>query len=150
MVEKTQDGDASLRLELLKLLFVDFRYKHENYWRLVIRFSGVVLVLALLPFLYQKDYGYLEQIYWIFPLISVLLAGVAVVILQAEYKRLVAVGREITQIRRDLNVPTAPRELGILARVRIGPLVNTLFVAFAGTAGILSFLVFHFVVMAAP
>jgi hypothetical protein len=147
MVGAGQEKTSSTHLEMIKMLLEDFRYRHENYWKLYVRFSTAVLALAVIPFLYQKDNDFLRQIYWIFPLFSILVALPAAIILHGEYSRIAAAGRNVRQLREELGYPMADLEGGFLAKLRIGNIANIIFVVFSLAAAVLSYYVFHYVVL---
>ena len=129
---------------MLKMLLEDFRYRHENYWKLFVLFSGAILVLIVIPFIYQNNNPFLAQIGWVFPLLSILVAIPAAIILHAEYSRIESAGRVIRQIREALGYPVASLKGGYLASIPIGRLSNWMFFIFSFLAAALGFVIFHF------
>ena len=79
---KTDRGD---QLKLIPLLWEEYKYRHDLCWRVLFRLTSAVVILAIVPYLYQKVVqGLPEWVLWVPALLAVALASFGFVLMTNE------------------------------------------------------------------
>jgi hypothetical protein len=86
-------------LELLKLQFEEFKYRHELFWQLFFRFSLAILFLLALPYAYPTQVAGFKNFIIFLPIAAAIVTIFSYWLLMAEYQRLAAVRRQFKDLR---------------------------------------------------
>src|SRR5581483_4071269 len=113
------------------LLFDEFKYRHDRYWRIFELFSGAAVVVGIVPWV-KTDLLALGGFVLLFPAISLFLALAAAILLHAEAQRMLAEEDLRLAIRQQLgsvafrllNSEARPVCLTRLARINVGSAVS--------------------------
>lgn len=128
---KSKNNEAinnSTSLEIVKIYFDEWKYRHENFWKRLTQFAIITFFTSSMPITYRV-FGRLELpsiSMLFFPICGIILAFVSCVFCLSEYKRLDAVGNTIKRIidahwgksldREELT----QNKLGKIFRMKIG------------------------------
>jgi hypothetical protein len=91
--------DSKDHLELLKLQFEEFKYRHELFWKLFFSFSLAILFLLALPYAYPDKVGKLRDLITFLPIAALVITLLCYWLLRAEYQRLAAVRRQLDELK---------------------------------------------------
>ncbi len=102
MTENTQISEASM-VELIKLSYQDYEYRHRTYWELTYKSIVAIVFLMAIPYFLSTS-----GIKWsfpliVFPLISAIFTIISISILQSEALRLKATNAKYNALREMLS-----------------------------------------------
>lgn len=105
-MKKPEDAkliDHSTSLELVKMYYDEWKYRHENFWKRLIQFAIITFFTTSMPITYHIFDGLvlprISQL--LFPICGIILAFIGSILCLSEYKRLEAVGNTIKRIIED-------------------------------------------------
>jgi len=118
-------------IEMAKLYWEEFKYRHELYWKLFFRFSYAIIFLLVIPYVHPDELRELADFVRLFPIAGMLLSLVAAWLLAAEYKRVGVTYQKFTDIKipkyRPIKINLSG--LGRILALRIGHVVTVTFLA---------------------
>ncbi len=113
-------SDINVDLEMYRVFYEEFRDRHALFWKLVFRFSTVIIFLDILPFVYVQNSA-VVRVQWLLPCAGLVLSIPAFLLLRAEYARLRWAGEYLGTVRKKLGfMHPYPTSKSILD-VKIGP-----------------------------
>lgn len=123
-------------VEMIKLYYDEFKYRHDHFWKLFFKFSYAIFFFIMLPF-FMKVEGLkadsfskvLEGHAYIFPVIACILSLVATLVLLSEYERLSLTIKKCNELKDDCYKPIKMSHKGLNAiyKIKIGIIVPVLF-----------------------
>ena len=121
-------------IELLKLKFEEFKYRHELFWKLFFSFSLAILFLLALPYAYPDKVAEFKRLIIFLPLAAAIVTVFCYWLLSAEYQRLASVRRQLTDLTPESYKPyplaTHTKFAKLLNRPVGQVVVNVFFVGF--------------------
>lgn len=116
-------------IEMVKLYWEEFKYRHENYWKLFFQFSYAIIFLLVVPYVYPEKIVAIKRYVVLFPICGIFLSLVAAWILGAEYKRIGVTHEKMTQLKSEEYKPIkfAYDKWDKILKVKIGHVVTATF-----------------------
>ena len=117
------------QIEMTKIYWEEYKYRHEHYWKSFFKFSFAALFLNILPFAYPEKMVALKRFLIVFPLVSLGLSIFSTWLLAAEYERMRVIYKKFDEIKTKefkyirFNLSGCKRIL----KLRIGTVVTILF-----------------------
>jgi hypothetical protein len=96
--------------QAIELLWNEWKYRHDLFWRLLFQFAGAVIVLWVIPFLKPEIFKSRPWIALVFPAAAAILSLFSAWILGAEQRRLTMVSKKYDELRGEFLPPRMPRE----------------------------------------
>lgn len=123
-------------LEMIRLYYDEFKYRHEHFWNLFFKFAYAILFFITLPF-FTKVEGLkaesfnvvLDGYSYIFPVIACVLSLLATFILLSEYERLSLTIEKCNQLKDECYKPIKMSDKGIktIFKIKIGIMLPVIF-----------------------
>jgi hypothetical protein len=125
----TTEPLSTEQVEMAKLYWEEFSYRHAHYWSMFFRFAFAILFMLAFPFIHPEEVQYFKRYTAIFPMIAILLSLAASWLLAAEYERIRATYQKYSELRSAKYNPPEISERGArkLLRMRIGTVVTLFF-----------------------
>ena len=137
------------KLELLKLQYEEFKYRHELFWKLFFRFSLAILFLLGLPYAYPDKVKDFKSLIVFLPFAAIITTLFCYWLLSAEYQRLAAVSKLLNDLKPDGYKPYHLDPNIRFAKLLNRPVGQTVADVFAGGFLILAILELLFICFAA-
>ena len=114
-------------VEMLKLYFEEFKYRHSHYWGMVFKFAFAILFLLGIPYIYPEEIEDINKI--IFPVAAIIFCLSATWLLAAEYERLRATTEKYNQLKPKAYKPVVFGAYGLKRMLawKVGNIVTLLF-----------------------
>jgi hypothetical protein len=93
------------------LLWEEWKYRHDLFWRLLFRWAGAVITLWVIPFLKPNVFKPWPWVAFLFPVLAFLLSLGSGWILGTEYSCLEMVARKYNELRKDFAPPITENRL---------------------------------------
>ena len=90
-------------IEILKIYYDEFKYRHQHYWMIFFRSSAAILLLILSPFIYGEKVKSIGNLILFLPVFAIILSIVSYFLLDAEYRRLNAVNETMKSLRNRIG-----------------------------------------------
>ena len=90
-------------IEILKIYYDEFKYRHQHYWMIFFRSSAAILLLILSPFIYGEKVKSIGNLILFLPVFGIILSIVSYFLLDAEYRRLNAVNETMKSLRNRIG-----------------------------------------------
>ena len=118
------------RIEMIKLYWEEFKYRHERYWKSFFRFSFAILFLLALPYVYSDKLDELGRLSILVPVLSAILSLFSAWLLAAEYERIRLTKEKFQELKEGKFGAKELEKSGIrkILSWRIGIVVTVLFV----------------------
>jgi hypothetical protein len=125
----TAEHLSAEQIEMAKLYWEEFSYRHAHYWNTFFRFAFAVLFMLAFPFVHPEELQRFNRYTALFPMIAILLSLAASWLLAAEYARIRATYQKYSELRSAKYNPPEISERGAhkLLRMRIGTVVTLFF-----------------------
>src|SRR5438105_1214590 len=95
--------------QAIQLLWDEWKYRHDLFWKSLFRWAGAVLALWAIPFLKPDIFKPWPIVALAFPAMAFLLSICSAWILGAEHRRFITVNQKYEQMRKDFQPPRMPR-----------------------------------------
>jgi hypothetical protein len=92
------------------LLWEEWKYRHDLFWKSLFRWAGAVVVLWVVPFLKPEIFKFRPWIALIFPAAAIILSLFSAWILGAEQGRLAMVSKKYDELRKEFLPPRMPKD----------------------------------------
>ena len=90
------------------LLWQEWKYRHDLFWKSLFRWAGAVLTLWIIPFVKPEVFKPWPKLVLAFPVTAFLLSMFSAWIIGAEHRRFAAVNTKFNEMRRDYSPPRMP------------------------------------------
>ncbi len=116
-------------IEMIKLYWEEFKYRHETYWKLFFKFCYAIIFLLAIPYVYPEKIRTFAKWKILFPIMGSFLSILAAWILAAEYIRISCVYEKYTGLKPQNFKPTdfTLYRFGKVLKYRIGNVVTVIF-----------------------
>ena len=95
-------------LEWAKMLWDEWKYRHDRFWRSLFRFASAVIIVSIVPYVKPELIEKLGNVIVVFPVLAILISLGACWLLAAEYQRLRMVGKRYDDLRGNYVPPRMP------------------------------------------
>ncbi|MEZ5308045.1 MAG: hypothetical protein R2684_12940 [Pyrinomonadaceae bacterium] len=119
MTDKAGEATSGTSIELIKLLWEEFKYRHELFWRLFFSFSLAILFLLALPYAYAENVKVFKKLLIFLPVAACTVTVFSYWVLCAEYQRLVATRKQFNDV-----LPEQFKEYPLNDQVKFSKLLN--------------------------
>lgn len=96
--------------QAIQLLWEEWKYRHDLFWKLLFRWAGAVIVLWVIPFLKPEIFKFRAWVALIFPAAAFILSLFSAWILGAEQGRFSMVNKKYDELRVEFLPPRMPRK----------------------------------------
>lgn len=116
-------------IEMVKIYWEEFKYRHDHYWKSFFKFSFAILFLLILPYAYKEKLDSLGELKILIPILSCILSIVSAWLLAAEYERIIVTNLKYQELKKPpYNAITFENEgFKKLLNIKIGVVVFFLF-----------------------
>ena len=116
-------------IEMAKLYWEEYKYRHEHYWKSFFKFSYAIIFLLVIPYLHPDKIIQLAHYIKLFPTAAALLSIAAAWVLAAEYERIAVTSEKLIEIKSEKYKPIEFELTGFkkVLGVRIGIVVTIIF-----------------------
>lgn len=94
--------------QAVQLLWDEWKYRHNLFWRSLFRWSGAVITLLIIPFLKTDVFKPWPMMALVFPVLAALLSLFSAWILGAELGRFAMVNKKYDELRSNFLPPRLP------------------------------------------
>jgi hypothetical protein len=95
--------------EALRILWEEYRYRHELCWRVPLQLTAGAVILSTLPYAQCHIVKVLEYRILIVPILGIILTGFGMAIMTSELQLLDVVRARYRDLQSDLKLPERPR-----------------------------------------
>ena len=88
-------------IEMAKLYWEEFKYRHEHYWKYYFKFSYAIIFLLVIPYLDPDRIIQMGSYVYLLPVAAALLTIAAAWLLAAEYERMSLVNEKLQGIKSE-------------------------------------------------
>jgi hypothetical protein len=131
--------------QAIQLLWCEWKYRHDLFWKLLFKFAGAVIVLWIIPFLKPEVFRFQPWIALAFPAAAVIMSLFSAWVLAAEQKRFEMVNKKYDELRIDYLPPRMPKISwrNKLVAARIGAWIVILYgIGFAFLSGVVGYFLY--------
>ncbi|KJZ08922.1 hypothetical protein TW85_23095 [Marinomonas sp. S3726] len=87
-------------IEMVKIYWEEFKYRHDHYWKSFFKFSFAILFLLILPYAYKEKLDSLGDLKILVPILSCVLSIVSAWLLAAEYERIRVTNLKFQELKK--------------------------------------------------
>jgi hypothetical protein len=112
------------------LLWDEWKYRHDLFWRSLYRYAGSVITLWIIPFLKPEVFKPFPAATLLFPVLALFLSVFSAWLLGAEQRRFAMVNAKYDELRQEFLPPRMPKEglVDKLFAARVGAYVVLFYV----------------------
>jgi hypothetical protein len=96
--------------QAIQLLWEEWKYRHDLYWRTLLLWGGSVITLWIVPFAKPEVFRPWPKVTLLFPILAFLLAIFSAWLLGAEQRRFEMINQIYSEVRKPFSPPSVPRE----------------------------------------
>lgn len=134
-----EEGSLSEQ-EAVKLLWDEWRYRHDLYWSSLYKWGASVVGITIAPYLLPDLILKLKLAVLVFPFLAFLLSCFAAWHLAAEYIRLIPVSRKYKSLLGKYAPEDIEKDTTLISQILSFPIGKLVSVIFLGFAFIIEFL----------
>ena len=124
-------------LGILNVLLEEFKYRHENFWGILFKFSYVIIILYAAPYFKPENFQDISQLSLGFPVLGFLLSVAGVILLRLEYKILAFVESNYNNVKDEIR--SGASNFSVLRHQNIGLFIIYCWGISFGAIGLLEF-----------
>ena len=118
-------------IEMVKIYWEEFKYRHDHYWKSFFKFSFAILFLLVLPFMYPEKISKFGKLQLIIPILSMILSLASAWLLASEYERIKVANQKFQELKKTPfdSIIFSTQNIGFkkILNFKIGTVVSILF-----------------------